>query len=823
LPAGASGNSGANAGPGATGGLPASASGNSGANAGPGATGGLPASALPLPRSPILSPHPRPDGAGFDKGRAWRFIPILEAYTDDNEWRGNPVTLLINTDGPYKGSQWASFGVSDPDWYTTAQARACIRRVAERIRRGLYLVDGGANFYTYFEDQTVTLGARTVNVGSTPATALSARLVVSDAASDVAAKEWSLDLVPAAVETKSETWTPPRWPDAGYRVTAELLENGLVIDRLNHEIHVWRPKASKEFVRVEDGNFTLAGKRWRAHGVNYMPSSGIGAEDGLYFEQWLGATAYDPVIIQRDLDHCKDLGLNAVSIFLYHQSMKAQNLLDILRRLDALGMKANLSLRPGTPLDFEWDKMREMVEYYRLRDNDTVFAYDLAWEPLWLQHKDRKRWDTAWEAWIIERYGSIENAERDWAVPVPRDEAGKVTNPQGEQITKDGEWRRMVAAYRRCLDTLLYKYYSAARTLMRSVDPNHMVSFRMTEAGDPTMEWGEILPYDFPYLVAAVDILEPEAYGRIGDWEKIKPGWFEFEYARWAAPDMPMMWAEAGLHAWDVGLGTSPPERLDAQGKFYRDFYRMMISSAADGIFWWWYPGGFRVGENSDYGIINPDGSDRPNSKAIRENADALINGPDAKPIDQWIEVDRDANARGIVGIYATVKDEFWKAIEQGKTPGLRTAGTGTNSGNCPLLAVGNTPCNGTNPPKFLDGFFDSVEIRNADGKWTKIEKGGQIEVSPGAPVVARVTLTNLGEAQWLSEGAGRVFVTVAGSVDRRTPIPASTPPRRAVTVDNVVLAETVSAAPQPVTLSLVADGRTPFGEKYTLTLAPRR
>lgn len=70
------------------------------------------------------------------------------------------------------------------------------------------------------------------------------------------------------------------------------------------------------------------------------------------------------------------------------------------------------------------------------------------------------------------------------------------------------------------------------------------------------------------------------------------------------------------------------PWRLDFQAKHYKAFYEMLIKSCADGIFSWWYPGGFRVGENSDFGIINPDGSDRPVTKVIREYAPKFINGP---------------------------------------------------------------------------------------------------------------------------------------------------------------------------------------------------
>ncbi|NIA14667.1 MAG: hypothetical protein GWP08_11355 [Nitrospiraceae bacterium] len=776
--------------------------------------------ALSLPAGRLRAPHPRPSGAGFGKGRDWRWIPLLEATTGDGEWRGNPATLMVHAAGPFKGGQWAAFGIADPQWYRTAAARACMRQIAERMRTGVYLVDGGANFFTYFEDQAMTLGLRAVCVGGEDQGNLSGRVTVLDARrkGPAALRRWDVSLAAGVGQTLSETWRPGDWPNDGYRVVAELLKDGAVIDRVEHEAHVWRPKPRKSFITVENGDLMLDGQRWRAHGVNYMPSSGIATEDNAYFEFWLGARSYDPEIIERDLSHCASLGLNSVSIFLYRRSMEAQNLLDLLRRLDEKGIKANLSLRPGTPIDFEWDGVREMIEYYRLKDNDTVFAYDLAWEPLWMGHDKRVRWDADWEAWIVERYGSVENAERDWGFGVPRTADGGVTNPSAGQLEQDGDWRGMVAAYRRFLDTVLYTYYSRARRLVKSVDPNHLVSFRMTETGNPTMNWHGVLAYDFPYLAAAVDLFEPEGYGRIGDWEQVKPGWFQFEYARWAASELPVVWAEAGVHAWDITTMSSPPARLAYQGGYFDRFYRMLIGSCADGIYWWWYPGGFRTGENSDYGIMNPDGSWRDSSGVIRQRADSFIAGPDARSVDDWITIDRDARADGVAGIYKTVGDRFWQSIAEGHTPGFRTEGTGAHSGNCPLVAVGNTPCNGTNPPKYLDGFFDQFEVRGRDGRWAPVQSGSEVSVDRRR-VVGRATITNLGEAAWLpGDEEGGVCVSVAGGP--RTPLP-KVEPRQSAELPEIVLTDEILTDSIELVVSLEARGRTPFGPQIRLTLKP--
>lgn len=786
-----------------------------------------------LPQLPFACPeamrcvHPRPQAGGFAKGRDWRWAALLEARTVDGRWRGNPAALTVHADGPFKGGVWASFGVADVAWYQTPAMLVGLRHLLAAMRDGVFLVDGGTSFYTYFDDQPVTVGARLVNLGKSPRPGLRVRVRL-EAPSDggtVAEREWTVALEPGTETVVSaELDTPAAWPEDVLTATVELADTTRdddVIDAARHDTAVWRPRESPEFMTTQGGEFLLDGKRWRAHGVNYMPSSGIGTEDWHYFEHWIGARAYDPEIIQRDLEQVRSMHMNSVSIFIYRESMEAQNLLDILRRIEALGMKANLSLRPGTPFDFEWPWIREMIEYYRLKDNDTVFAYDLAWEPMFPHHEERVRWDAHWRDWLLERYGGIENAERDWGYPAPRNDQGAVTNPPSQYTVDDGEWRVMVAAYRRFLDTLLYEYYGRARRLVRGIDPNHLVSFRMTEAGNPTFRWGGTVPYDYAYLAGAVDILEPEAYGRIGEWEKVKPGWFTYEYGRWANPELPMLWAEAGVHVWDVGRMQISEERLEFQAQYYRDLYRLFIGSGADGIFFWWYPGGYRVNERSDYGIIEPDGSDRPVTRVIREHAYAFMDGPSAKPVDHWLEIDRDPHPAGIAGIYDDVGAEFWEAIAEGKTPGLRTAGAGTTSADCPLPAVGNRPYNGDNPPKFLDGFFDVVEVRNAAGAWEEVARGGSVRVDPGAAVIARVAVTNLNEATWLApaghEGAGAVYVT-AGAL--RTALPA-TLPRFATAVFEVALHPAGLREATEVVLSFEAAERARFGPRFPVNLVP--
>lgn len=734
---------------------------------------------LSIPRDFSLF-HPRPSAGGFNKGRMWRWSPLIEGFGEKMQYRGALSALMVYSEGKHKGSVVASFAIHDPQWYTEETTLRLLKKLAERMRTGIYFLDVGTEFYTYFPEQDIKIGANIVNLASTPQKDVQVEISLYDRNSNVLLRKkvFSDIEVSAQGTSRVEEFLERNTPlPQEIMVESRLHCEGKLLENVVQELNIWKEKERKEFITIKDGDFIYKGERWCPYGVNYMPSSGIGTEDFSYFEFWLGARSYDPKVIQRDLERIADMGMNSISVFLYHQSMKDQNLLDLLYRAEKLGLKINLSLRPGTPFDFEWEKVREMIEYYRLPLQDVIFAYDLAWEPMFPGSEGRKRWDREWEAWVINRYRSIENAEADWKYPIPRDKEGNITNPPDEQLMRDGEWQVMVCAYRRFLDTLLYKYYSRARRLVRSLDTEHAVSFRMTESSNPTNPNANPLPYDWYYLALAVDILEPEGYGRIGDWERIKPAIFQVQYGKLCNPHIPLIWAEMGFNV-HRDSEEQLQKTLERQAQFYDDFLKMVLESGSDGIYFWWYPGGYRVNENSDYGIINPDGTYRPVSKIIKENAN-IFRRQTLRNIDHWIEIDRDSTARGISGVYEKVKDKFWKVWENGKFTGLKTAGTNTTSADCPLMAIGNTLYNGSNPLKYLDAFFEEVLIVVNDDEKIRLEDY-KSEVTLVKNNISNLQLlieaTNLGEAKWLSspEGMrkeGGVYLVVEGLIDKVMPL----------------------------------------------------
>ncbi|MHB1455808.1 MAG: beta-galactosidase [Armatimonadota bacterium] len=785
---------------------------------------------IPMPSS-MMSPHQRPQGNGFDKGREWRFIPILRGATSSGEWRGTPATLTVYASGGFANSAWASFGIQDQAWYRNPASIKLIGDTARRMRDGVFIIDGGADLYTYTDKQPVRIGLRVANIGKGERKNLSAVVTVRDSRSGktTVVKTWQIDLAPSSEQKVELNWIPKSWPKDGYTVTAELLEGNQLLDSVHHDIDVWKPKQKESFVSIKDGEFILDGKPWRANGVNYHPSSTVATWDWGLFLEWFGARSYDPEVIDRDLKHMRDMGLNAVSVqLLYGKPPKPDNLLDFLRRLDSYGMKANFAipLSPMTSLNERWDEYRQVIDKFKLKDIDTIFAYDIDWEPTWLTTDYRQQWDKDWAGWIVERYGSVESAEKDWGVPVPRKADGTITNPSVPQTQSDGDWRRMSAAYRRFLGTMLYRQYGSARRMIKEIDPNHSVSFRMHAAGDGGSGWYGLLPYDWSYLGAAVDFFSPEAYTLGKTWDtNIKRGLFTSAYAEWANKKNPVVYAETGFNLFEYPGEAIPREGAqERQSTFYNDFYRMMRQGSINGVFWWWFPGGFRCMENSDYGIINPDGSDRPVTTLIRRMSKDFMKLSSLKP-GKTLTVDPDAyiSSSEAGSIYDQVKKDFWADIERGFMPVLASPEADSTSVNCPLIAVGNTPYNGSNPPKYLDAWFDKVEILDLDNKWVMIKKGDELTVDTSKPVYLRMRITNLGYAKWIAgTTVGTVSVSITGDSPASIGLPLDVPHLASIDIGPYVVIKEGDHQKRSITLRMDASNRARFGDVFSFTLRPK-
>jgi hypothetical protein len=715
---------------------------------------------------------------------------------------GERACLFLSAKGDTEGSVWA--------WLPTAEANTQnLSALLQPMRRGWYLLRAGTERFGFWREQKVPYGAEVVNWRREPIT-LRLNAELSAPGKPGVSQQMSVRLQPG--ERQRVLFPEADLPEGEWhiRITARATDG--THDELEHLFHVISKPAAQPLIRVQGGHFVQGDKPLYAHGINFWPLWIAGQEPDEYWGHWLGPEQYDPHEIERALRIAKRVGFNVLSIQ-YTNLSHAPQLMDFLERARRHGMFVNLFITAAHPFGFDPPLLRQLIEAARIPQWDNIFAYDIAWEPVWGTHAERKRFDPAWREWIVEQYGSIENAERDWGYSLPREE-GEVTNPTDEQILNDGEWRRMVAAYRRFLDDHVNRAYWRVVRFIRTLDNRHLIGVRTGWGGNgnPWADWR--MPYDLLAGAPFLDFVSPEGYSLDQNWQNFRAGGFITAYARWAGNGKPVFWAEFGATIYP----NTSAERIAYQRNVYEWMYRMIEESRADGSAGWWFPGGYRTTEDSDYGIIHPDGTLRPAAQVAQRWASRLAQLP-AKPDERevhLIPLDRDLHPRGFSQVWARHRDEYLKAVESGKRVELRTEGTGTTSENVPLVAVGNVPCNGNNPPKYLNAQVLQVEAVSADGKASDIQSDQPL---PPDTVRLRVTVMNTGETTWVPADKRRV--ELAASWGERQAVEQSVARYETTVVEIPCVVAHFRSPEQPASIRLQlveADGRAiSFGERRKL------
>lgn len=778
------------------------------------------------------SPVWRESGIGFGRHRRWRWVRVLDAHDSTQHHRGSLVWLGLG-ENVAPGAIWANIGLADPDALsasgTTAEAlNQTLIALARAMTRGCFLLEGGSRSFSYHAGEPMDLGALVLNAGCEEA---SRRVVwkLEDRTKRLVFQEsLPLSLEPGERREVACRWTPP--PDNAehfpYTVRVELLAAAVddptagLIDRIEHRIDRLsdEPARPEEFVRVEGSQFVLGGNPWFMLGMNYRPTS----QGGRTTLDMLRPEWYDPEIIERDLTWLESVGVNMLSaVFAPTPANPGErdayrDLHDFLQRCRNHGIKVFYFLPWADPvLNADIKVIKQHIEAAGIKDHPAILAWELAWEPIHSPYSHSRSlgmFTPAWNAWIIERYGSLAHAERDWEFQLAREprsgngaeEAEWVAVPSADQLRSHGPWDRACAAFRRFYSDHVGQAYGRVIGQLRRFDPNHLVTFRFGACGIPD---GASFAHAHSASVAKhVSFLCPEGYNLQTDgWGKptpedeIRKGGLVTLYYRFLSREKPVVWMEFGytvngIHGeWKTGREQIDPQQLANQRAEYANFYRMFLESGARGAAPWWLPGGFRLGEASDFGILGPDGSERPACEVVRQLQPEFSRIPhtaclppvaagDLDPNRPVIELDFDSR---FADAWQTYAPQYLAAVRKGALPYLKTAGTGTASADCPLAAVGGTPLNGHNPPAHLNAEFDTVEVRlSSDGPWRQIRSGDFVEVPQGESLRCRASIGNVAEALWIAPrpgkpvGPGEVYLQCRAGDDEvlRVRIAESTP-----------------------------------------------
>ncbi|RKX33966.1 MAG: hypothetical protein DRP64_20475, partial [Verrucomicrobia bacterium] len=322
--------------------------------------------------------HPRTKSLGWKKDRTSRWIPLLEALSPTGQFRGTIAALRFDQNLEH---MWAGLAIEDAQFYLHENTIRFVVNLAQRMLKGNFIWEGGSSQFTYFPEQDIRVGARAMV--QNPKQKLQLKLTLSRQGDPQEILNESTETFPLRLD-HSLGKAGSFQENEPYRIRVSLVTaEGVLVDQIEHDFEIWKPSQELGWITAKNGEFYLEGNLWHPFGVNYMPSSGTSRspEDNHAFIHWFSSRAYDPDVIERDLSHIADLGMNTVGVFLYNESISSWNFIDFLRRCETHNLRVDFSFRDVmTRLDFQPAKVKELIKKNRLDINRTVFSYDIAWE-----------------------------------------------------------------------------------------------------------------------------------------------------------------------------------------------------------------------------------------------------------------------------------------------------------------------------------------------------------------------------------------------------------------------------------------------------------
>ncbi|MCE5200380.1 MAG: hypothetical protein ABFD54_10785 [Armatimonadota bacterium] len=770
---------------------------------------------------------PRSRGYLCDSLHKWRQIPFAYALDANGKNRGVAGELFLNNSGEYSRSIWGYLGIEQSDIENALDVYIpAIVTQLKRMKNGVFIANAGSDAFGYAAGEKTRLGAYVANLSRNPADVCADFQVYSNkrvmfSSSTTAQVSSGSDDAVAFISGKSI-----KLPAGEYIAKTTLRIGGSVVDETSQSFNVinYGKLPDAEIVKTKNGDFHLDGKVWHSLGVGYFPYYVSGLEPNDYWEQYWSNYFYDPDVIEHDLALMNDLGINTISIQ-YNLLDQARPVMDLLARAHRHGIKVHLYMPGLHPLKQDLKLAAGMIKAAHLSQSPAMFAYDLGWEVCVGVFNERKKYDGLWQQWIIDQYGSVDIAQRDWNY-VPEKQDGVVICPSDYQLTNNGVWNTYVAAYRRFWDDEISKQYAKVRRFVKSLDPNHLAGARSGYGGTGALCVAGMLPFDLASGAKHLDFISPEAYnlsgGRI---DFLKSGMTD-AYGRLVSGGKPVYWAEFGIPLFlNVKPGAYRSEmsmlNMDRQYDYVNNMVSAVREVGSNGCAVWWWAGGYRCDEKSDFGIVAPDGSPRPAAHEIANawKKSALI-GNRSKP-EVIFTIDRDLYASGYAGMYDAYSAQFADSLANGRGAGLRTAGTKTTSSDAPLTLVGNVPYEGHGPLKYLNAEFNRLKINSK-----LVNSGDSVEIKPGDPIIISASVGNTGEATWLAKGVNQTggVCLLASFGDKRTTC--------AIKSDAKYLSDAIvpkfkvgqmTSAPESLIIRMACTNRAEFGEIIRIRLLPER
>jgi hypothetical protein len=202
-----------------------------------------------------------PNGVPFDSLDGYifywqrsRWIPLINAYDRLGKLKGSTVSLLINHDKPYAGSDWIYSGVESEDLFSARHpefTRALLEALSF-VRRSWALHDAAADMDCYHQGEAAKVFAVVDNFGDESRSAtLKFEFTATGSGSSAFVKTIALTLKPKERQRPAAVWQPAHFDSDLYTVTISLLDAGKEADKIETGFVVWDPKVLAQGPKVE--------------------------------------------------------------------------------------------------------------------------------------------------------------------------------------------------------------------------------------------------------------------------------------------------------------------------------------------------------------------------------------------------------------------------------------------------------------------------------------------------------------------------------------------------------------------------------------------
>ena len=781
----------------------------------------------------VFSLSPRPQSTGLDKARRFRFIPLIETYDDKDIRCGYLAYMFLNYSygdrcSTEDGSSIVVFTTKNDEFYLNGGEDAVVDAITYLFSPVL-LIEGGADEYIHRDDtETATFGAVVLAQSDTNLDGYLLKIQINNISNIYSMNELSIIKSKYNCDFKRISFSQPP-QDCSIIVT--LLHDDVVCDILksNLTVHHLKPTQERHYAHIVSGTneVFINDEPIRFFGVNYMPTANTGMNTWHEFEHYVSSFAYDPDIIETDLKRICDIGINSISIFFhYAPSIQSNNILHLITLCAQYGIFVNLTLRPhADPFHFNEDEVREMIKKYRFDQNDTIVGYDIAWERYVGTYNEcygnfdgRKIFDQGFREFLLNRYESFENVERLFHCMLPKNGQGEVIGLSDDMLRTDGAHTALTSVYRCYIDTVVAQAHLKACDFIKSIDPNHLITARSGDASTIPLVDAGIYGYDYKALSLALDFMSPESYAITDNDKSMRQCIFTNIYARYANPNTVIQWMEFGKSVWIGSNFVDNKKSLEFQSNYYQKFFDTLLAGHTSGLYAWWLAGGYRIGETSDFGIIAPDGSDRPVTKVFREYAKRFLYADRLSSPDYQIQIDRDQHSDGLMSMYHSIEDELFEALSNNHSIEFVTKACNKTSANVELTELGTISDQGYSP-KHLNSFVTSISAILDNGSKLIVKNGDTLEIGKSKAITFTFKFINCERSTWLSaDDFGGVSLQTLPTSDYEFKLPLYIDiPHRQQTEFNIALNCEKKGM---ISCVLNAKSRSNFGERIHINLA---